>query len=183
VPPVGLGAAACGGAPGGADARRAAQVYPHGSTDALPYATMGSGSLNAMAVFEQGFREGLGRDDAVALVARAIRSGIFNDLGSGSNVDVCVITRGKARARRPPAIPGPAVRGRRARVPLLGLLRCRVDGRVDGGCAGGLHAQLRVPHGQDGRARDARRLPAGHRTCARPPQRAPSACLSMRFRL
>lgn len=31
-------------------------VYPHGSTDALPYATMGSGSLNAMAVFETGFR-------------------------------------------------------------------------------------------------------------------------------
>lgn len=116
--PVELGVAACGGAPGGADARRAAQVYPHGSTDALPYATMGSGSLNAMAVFEQGFREGLGRDDAVALVARAIRSGIFNDLGSGSNVDVCVITRGKARARRSPAIPCPAVRGRRACMPL-----------------------------------------------------------------
>ena len=28
------------------------QVYPHGSTDALPFATMGSGSLNAMAMFE-----------------------------------------------------------------------------------------------------------------------------------
>ena len=31
-------------------------VYPHGSTDALPYATMGSGSLNAMAVFEDGYK-------------------------------------------------------------------------------------------------------------------------------
>ena len=30
------------------------QVYPHGSTDSLPYCTMGSGSLNAMAVFEVG---------------------------------------------------------------------------------------------------------------------------------
>lgn len=76
---------------------RAAQVYPHGSTDSLPYATMGSGSLNAMAVFEEGYKDGLERDEAVALVARAIRSGIFNDLGSGSNVDVCVITRGKVR--------------------------------------------------------------------------------------
>ncbi len=28
----------------------------------------------------------------MALVARAIRSGIYNDLGSGSNVDLCVIT-------------------------------------------------------------------------------------------
>ena len=30
-------------------------VYPHGSTDSLPYVTMGSGSLAAMAVFEDGF--------------------------------------------------------------------------------------------------------------------------------
>ncbi|RWV95818.1 hypothetical protein GW17_00041517 [Ensete ventricosum] len=35
------------------------QVYPHGSTDTLPFATMGSGSLAAMAVFESKFREGL----------------------------------------------------------------------------------------------------------------------------
>lgn len=68
-------------------------VYPHGSTDALPFATMGSGSLNAMAVFEAGYRDGMPRDAAVALVARAIRAGIYNDLGSGSNVDVCVITK------------------------------------------------------------------------------------------
>jgi 20S proteasome subunit beta 2 len=27
-------------------------VYPHGSTDKLPYVTMGSGSLAAMSVFE-----------------------------------------------------------------------------------------------------------------------------------
>jgi 20S proteasome alpha/beta subunit len=33
------------------------------------------------------------RKDAIDLVARAIRSGIFNDLGSGSNVDVSVITK------------------------------------------------------------------------------------------
>ena len=68
-------------------------VYPHGSTDALPFATMGSGSLNAMAVFEADYREGMGEAEAVALVARAIRAGIYNDLGSGSNVDICVITK------------------------------------------------------------------------------------------
>lgn len=28
------------------------QIYPHGSTDTLPFATMGSGSLAAMSVFE-----------------------------------------------------------------------------------------------------------------------------------
>ena len=67
-------------------------VYPHGSTDSLPFCTMGSGSLNAMAVFESGFREGMEKAEATALVARAIKAGIFNDLGSGSNVDLCVIT-------------------------------------------------------------------------------------------
>ena len=35
----------------------------------------------------------LQRDEGVKLVAEAICSGIFNDLGSGSNVDVCVITK------------------------------------------------------------------------------------------
>lgn len=30
-------------------------VYPHGSTDRLPFVTMGSGSLAAMAVFESGW--------------------------------------------------------------------------------------------------------------------------------
>lgn len=36
---------------------------------------MGSGSLAAMAVFEASFKEDMQRDEAVALVARAIRSG------------------------------------------------------------------------------------------------------------
>ena len=68
---------------------------------------MGSGSLAAMAVFESGWRpnlevrglqmEGLllnssQRDQALQLVVAAISAGIFNDLGSGSNVDACVIT-------------------------------------------------------------------------------------------
>lgn len=68
-------------------------IYPHGSTDALPFATMGSGSLNAMAVFEQGYSDDMTKEQAMALVARAIRSGIYNDLGSGSNVDLCIITK------------------------------------------------------------------------------------------
>ena len=75
-------------------------VYPHGSTDSLPFATMGSGSLNAMAVFEADYREGMGEEEAVALVARAVRAGIFNDLGSGSNVDVCVIRKKAAGAAK-----------------------------------------------------------------------------------
>lgn len=66
-------------------------VYPHGSTDKLPFVSMGSGSLAAMAMLESGYKDGLTEDEAKALVARAIRAGIFNDLGSGSNVDLTII--------------------------------------------------------------------------------------------
>jgi len=66
-------------------------IYPHGSTDKLPYVTMGSGSLAAMAVFEARWREDLEFEEAKELVADAIKAGIFNDLGSGSNVDLTAI--------------------------------------------------------------------------------------------
>ncbi|KAJ7143281.1 20S proteasome subunit [Mycena crocata] len=67
-------------------------IHPHGSTDKLPYVTMGSGSLAAMAVFESGWRANMTREAALQLVKDAISAGIFNDLGSGSNVDACIIT-------------------------------------------------------------------------------------------
>lgn len=70
-------------------------VHPHGSTDALPYVTMGSGSLAAMAVFESRYKLDMDRTEAMDLVKAAISAGIFNDLGSGSNVDLCVITKDK----------------------------------------------------------------------------------------
>jgi 20S proteasome subunit beta 2 len=70
-------------------------VHAHGSTDKLPYVTMGSGSLAAMAVFETQWKKNCTRDEAVHVCAEAIKAGIFNDLGSGSNVDVCVIEKGK----------------------------------------------------------------------------------------
>ena len=70
-------------------------IHPHGSIDELPFVTMGSGSLAAMAVFEAGFKENMSREEAVKLVHDAIEAGIVNDLGSGSNVDVMVITKGK----------------------------------------------------------------------------------------
>lgn len=75
-------------------------VAPHGSTDKLPYVTMGSGSLAAMAVFESQWRAGLEREEAIDLVSAAISAGIFNDLGSGSNVDVCVITANETQMLR-----------------------------------------------------------------------------------
>lgn len=82
-------------------------IYPHGSTDTLPFATMGSGSLAAMAMFESKYKEGLTKDEGIQLVVDAICSGIFNDLGSGSNVDVCVITKGHKEYLRNHLLPNP----------------------------------------------------------------------------
>ena len=70
-------------------------VHAHGSTDKLPYVTMGSGSLAAMSVFETMWKPDLTKEDAIRLTSEAIKAGIFNDLGSGSNVDVCVIQKDK----------------------------------------------------------------------------------------
>jgi len=59
------------------------------------YLTMGSGSLAAMGVFESEYKEDMTEEDAVKLVTKAIEAGIYHDLGSGSNVDVAIIKRGK----------------------------------------------------------------------------------------
>lgn len=75
-------------------------IYPHGSTDKLPYTTMGSGSLAAMAVFESRWKANLTEEEGKQLVRDAIAAGIFNDLGSGSNVDLCVIRKGNVEYLR-----------------------------------------------------------------------------------
>jgi len=67
-------------------------VSPYGNCSYLPYTTMGSGSLAAMAVFEAKYRDDLSLEDGKNLVIEAIEAGINHDLGSGSNVDICVIT-------------------------------------------------------------------------------------------
>jgi len=69
-------------------------IHPHGSTDRVPYTTMGSGSLAAMSVFESRWKPDMNEEDGKKLVRDAIAAGIFNDLGSGSNVDLCVIRKG-----------------------------------------------------------------------------------------
>ncbi|XP_078501972.1 proteasome subunit beta type-7-like isoform X1 [Lissotriton helveticus] len=68
-------------------------IYPHGSTDTLPFVAMGSGSAAAIAVLEDRFKPNLEREDAKQLVREAITAGITCDLGSGSNVDLCIITK------------------------------------------------------------------------------------------
>jgi len=68
-------------------------VAAHGSTDKLPYVTLGSGSMAAMSVFETRWKAGMTRQEAIDLVVDSIEAGIFNDLGSGSNVDICAIEK------------------------------------------------------------------------------------------
>lgn len=70
-------------------------IHAHGSTDVGYYQSLGSGSLAAMAVLESKWKQGLTREEAIELAADAIEAGIWNDLGSGSNVDVCVMEIGK----------------------------------------------------------------------------------------
>jgi 20S proteasome subunit beta 2 len=65
----------------------------HGSTDKLPYMTLGSGSLAAMGVLETEFRLGMEKEDAMDLVCRAVLAGVWNDLGSGGSVDLVVMEK------------------------------------------------------------------------------------------
>lgn len=76
-------------------------VHAHGSVDKLPFVTMGSGSLAAMSVFESRWKANMTRQEAMDMCADAIESGIWNDLGSGSNVDVVVIDEKEAQLIRP----------------------------------------------------------------------------------
>ncbi|RXM34701.1 Proteasome subunit beta type-7 [Acipenser ruthenus] len=61
----------------------------------------GSGSLAAMAVFEDRYKQDMEEGEAKQLVRDAIAAGIFNDLGSGSNIDLCVITKNNIDYIRP----------------------------------------------------------------------------------
>ncbi|KAK1443510.1 glutamine phosphoribosylpyrophosphate [Babesia gibsoni] len=81
-------------------------VSPRGSSDSLPFCTMGSGSLNAMSVLESEYRDGMTLQEAVALATKAISAGILNDLGSGGNVDICVIDKDGAKHTRSHAVVG-----------------------------------------------------------------------------
>lgn len=68
-------------------------IAPHGSTDRLPFVAMGSGSLAAMAMLESGYKDHMTAEEAKKLVTAAICAGIYNDPYSGTQVDVCVITK------------------------------------------------------------------------------------------
>lgn len=76
--------------------------HEHGSMDVdLPFAALGSGGLAAISILERGFHRNMTVPDAIELVQSAIIAGIQNDLGSGSQVDLCVIAPdGTSRLQR-----------------------------------------------------------------------------------
>lgn len=77
------------------------KVGPWGSVDTTPYMAMGSGDLAAMGILEDRFKPNLEMEEAKELVRAAINSGIMSDLGSGNNIDLCVITRAGVDYIRP----------------------------------------------------------------------------------
>ena len=65
-----------------------------------PFMSMGSGSVAAYGELETGFSDDLTLEQAKTLAIRAIKAGITYDLGSGSNVDIVVLTKGKTDFHR-----------------------------------------------------------------------------------
>jgi len=76
-------------------------IAGHGSVNAAPFQVMGSGCLAAMAFVESGWKKDMELEECKQLVRDAIAGGIFNDNSSGSNVDLCVITKDGANHVRP----------------------------------------------------------------------------------
>ena len=75
-------------------------VAIHSSLDRIPYTALGSGSLAAMAVLESRYEEEISEEEAIVLVKDAVYSGIGNDLGSGSQIDLCIIKKDSVTYRR-----------------------------------------------------------------------------------
>ena len=66
-------------------------IHPHGTVQNLPFCSMGSGSLASIAVLEKYFVNQLKISEAIFIIKEAVLSGIYNDLGSGGNLDVTLI--------------------------------------------------------------------------------------------
>lgn len=71
------------------------EVSSDGNMYALPFLTLGSGSLAAMGILESQYKEDMTQEEAIRAVVAAIEGGIYHDLGSGNNVDVMLIKKGK----------------------------------------------------------------------------------------
>lgn len=68
-------------------------IHPYGSGERLPFCTMGSGSLSAISILEKYYQDKMNVDAAVHIIKQAVLAGIYNDIGSGGNIDICVLTK------------------------------------------------------------------------------------------
>lgn len=66
-------------------------ISANGYSNLRDFASLGSGSLAAIAVLEAEFKKNMSKEEALELGVSAIKAGILNDLYSGSNVDACII--------------------------------------------------------------------------------------------
>jgi 20S proteasome subunit beta 2 len=66
-------------------------VHPHGSTESLPFISMGSGSLAAISVLENSYNCSIDLNSALTVIKESVLAGILNDSGSGNNIDICII--------------------------------------------------------------------------------------------
>lgn len=66
----------------------------------MNYVSLGSGSLAASGILETEYKENMTFEQAQALAVKAISAGIIEDLGSGSQVDVCLISRTQYKMTR-----------------------------------------------------------------------------------
>ncbi len=71
-------------------------LHPHGSMDVVDYTALGSGGYAAMGILEDEYRPDMTLEEAMDVVIRSVQAGVRHDLGSGSQVDVCVLLPGQA---------------------------------------------------------------------------------------
>ena len=68
------------------------QIHPHGSSEKVQFGALGSGEMAATVFLEQNWHPDLSLREAVEVVVAAVSAGITNDLGSGSCIDLLVLT-------------------------------------------------------------------------------------------
>ncbi len=75
-------------------------IHPYGSIDVVPFTALGSGSLAAIGILESRYKVDISTAEGIELVKDAVRAGIENDLGSGSQIDLCVIDKTGVKYRK-----------------------------------------------------------------------------------
>lgn len=76
------------------------EVHADGNAFSSPYHTTGSGSMCAMSVIENRYKDDLDEEEAKDIMIKAIEAGIYYDEGSGSNVDILIMRKGSTQMYR-----------------------------------------------------------------------------------